>query len=146
MIILDDYFMNEALKLAQQAANEGEVPIGAVMVSGTQILAKTFNQVKKLKDATAHAEMLAITAGTESMGSKYLPDCTLYITLEPCPMCAAAIAWAQIGRIVFAAKDTKKGYSLFTPSLLHPRTEVTNGIMAEESTKLMKGFFLKLRE
>ena len=137
----DEKFMQEALREARAAAAAGEIPIGAVVVWKGRIIGRGHNQTERLKDTTAHAEMIAVTAATESMGGKYLSDCTLYVTVEPCPMCAGALAWAQIGRIVYGAPDQRRGYSLFTPSLLHPRTTVTGGILQEECTALMLEFF-----
>lgn len=137
--------MAEALKEAEKAALKGEIPIGAVVVSGGQIIARAHNLNEALNDPTAHAEMQAITMATERYGGKYLPDCTIYVTVEPCPMCAAALAWAQIGTIVYGADDPKRGYSLFSPSLLHPRTKVIKGIMAEECGKIVSDFFKTIR-
>ena len=142
---LDEKYMREALKEAQAAAAEDEIPIGAVVVSRGRIIGKGHNMVERLNDPTAHAEMIAITAATEALGGKYLTDCTLYVTVEPCPMCAAALAWSQISRIVYAAPDPKRGYSLFSPSLLHPKTEVCSGILAEECGNLVSDYFKKIR-
>lgn len=136
----DTFFMREALKLAQQALAEDEVPVGAIIVSGMQIIAKAHNLVERLNDPTAHAEMQAITAACNHFHAKYLTECTLYVTLEPCPMCAAASHWAQIGRIVYAASDPKMGYSRHK-HILHPRTEVTSGIEAEPAKTMLKQFF-----
>lgn len=140
-----EQYMKEALKEAQKAFDSGEIPIGAVIVSGGRIIARAHNLTERLNDPTAHAEMQAITMATEHMGGKYLTDCTIYVTVEPCPMCAAALAWAQMRNVVYGAKDPKRGYSLFSPSLLHPRTEVTSGTMEEECSTLMKEFFKTLR-
>ena len=137
--------MREALREAQAAGAEEEIPIGAVVVSGGRIIGKGHNMVERLNDPTAHAEMIAITAATEAVGGKYLTDCTLYVTVEPCPMCAAALAWSQISRIVYGAPDPKRGYSLFSPSLLHPKTEVTSGILADECSALVSDYLKKLR-
>ena len=137
----DEKFMQEALREARAAAAAGEIPIGAVVVWKDRVIGRGHNQTERLKDTTAHAEMIAVTAATEAMGGKYLGDCTLYVTVEPCPMCAGALAWAQVGRIVYGAPDQRRGYSLFTPSLLHPRTTVTGGILQEECTALMLEFF-----
>ena len=137
----DERFMREALREAQLAAGAGEVPIGAVVVWKGRIIGRGHNMTERLRDTTAHAEMLAITAATEAMGGKYLNDCTLYVTVEPCPMCAGALAWSQIGRIVYGAPDPRRGYSLFTPSLLHPRTEVASSVLSEECSSLMLQFF-----
>ena len=138
---IDEKYMLEALKEARAAFNEDEIPIGAVVVCKGRIIGKGHNMTETLHDPTAHAEMIAITAATEALGGKYLPDCTLYVTVEPCPMCASALSWAQAGRIVFGAADPKRGYSLFSPSLLHPRTEVRSGVLTEECSALMKDFF-----
>ena len=141
----DEKYMREALREAQAAGAEEEIPIGAVVVSGGRIIGKGHNMVERLNDPTAHAEMIAITAATEAVGGKYLTGCTLYVTVEPCPMCAAALAWSQISRIVYGAPDPKRGYSLFSPSLLHPKTEVTAGILADECSALVSDYFKKLR-
>ena len=133
--------MREALREAQYALAEGEIPIGAVVVCHGQIIGRGHNMTEKLHDTTAHAEMLAVTAATESLGGKYLTDCTLYVTVEPCPMCAGALNWAQVGRIVYGAIDPRRGFSLFTPSLLHPKTQVSSGVLAEECAALVQDFF-----
>lgn len=133
--------MREALAEAKAALAEEEIPIGAVVVCKGRIIGKGHNMVERLHDATAHAEMIAITAATEALGGKYLQDCTLYVTVEPCPMCAAALNWSQVSRIVYGAPDPRRGYSLFSPSLLHPRTEVTPGILAEECGALVSDYF-----
>lgn len=145
MAELDEKFMKEALREAREAESEDEIPIGAVIVFKGRVIAKGHNMTERLHDSTAHAEMIALTAATEAMGGKYLNDCTLYVTVEPCPMCAAASAWAQIGRIVYGASDPKRGYSRFSPSLLHPKTEVLSGIMAEECGSIVSEFFRKKR-
>ena len=137
----DEKFMREALREAHLAAEAGEIPIGAVMVWKGRIIGRGHNQTERLHDTTAHAEMLAITAASETMGGKYLTDCTLYVTVEPCPMCAGALAWSQVGRIVYGAPDQRRGFSLFSPSLLHPRTEKLGGILQEECVQLMLDFF-----
>ena len=137
----DQEYMQLALEQARRAESMGEVPIGAVIVSRGRILGRGHNMTERLTDTTAHAEMVSITAATEAIGGKYLTDCTLYVTVEPCPMCAGALNWAQIGRIVYGAIDPRRGFSLFTPSLLHPRTEVTAGVLADECTALMQDFF-----
>lgn len=142
---VDLKFMSEALREAREAEAEDEIPIGAVVVFGGRVISKGHNMTERLHDPTAHAEMIAITAATEAMGGKYLNDCTLYVTVEPCPMCAAASAWAQIGRIVYGAIDPKRGYSKFSPSLLHPKTEVEAGVMAEECGNLVSDFFKNKR-
>jgi tRNA(adenine34) deaminase len=137
----DEKFMREALREAKAAMDAGEIPIGAVVVWKGRIIGRGHNQTEKLHDTTAHAEMIAITAATEAMGGKYLNDCTLYVTVEPCPMCAGALNWAQMGRIVYGAPDPRRGYSLFSPSLLHPRTTASGGILLEECSQLMLSFF-----
>lgn len=138
-------FMNEAIKEALKAASEGEIPIGAVIVSGGVIIARAHNLVETLNDSTAHAEMQAITMATERYGGKYLSDCTIYVTVEPCPMCAAALAWSQIGTVVYGADDPKRGFSLFSPSLLHPKTKVVKGILAEKCGSILSDFFKTIR-
>ena len=143
---LDEKFMRDALMEAEAALAEGEVPVGAVIVSKGRIIAKGHNMTDRLHAPTAHAEMIAITAATEATGSRYLDECTLYVTLEPCPMCAAALNWAQAARIVYGASDPKRGYSLFSPSLLHPRTEVTAGVLAEECSSLVTDYFKSKRK
>lgn len=145
MAELDEKFMREALREAKAAEVEDEIPIGAVIVFAGRVIARGHNMTERLHDPTAHAEMIAITAATEAMGGKYLNDCTLYVTVEPCPMCAAASAWAQVGRIVYGASDPKRGYSLFTPSLLHPKTEVVSGVLAEECGGMVTEFFRNKR-
>lgn len=137
----DERFMQEALREARMAYEEDEIPIGAVVVCRGRIIAKGHNMVERLHDPSAHAEMIALTAATEALGGKYLQDCTLYVTVEPCPMCAAAHGWAQTSRIVYGAGDPKRGYSFFSPSLLHPKTEVRSGVLEEECAGLMKDFF-----
>lgn len=134
-----------ALAQASEAASEDEVPIGAVIVCRGRIIGKGHNMIERLKDPTAHAEMIALTSATQAMGGKYLNDCTLYVTVEPCPMCAAALCWTQIGRIVYGAADPKRGYSLFTPSLLHPKTEVTSGVLGDECSKIVTDYFKSKR-
>ena len=142
----DTQYMQDALREAAAAAAEDEVPVGAVIVCKGRVIAKGHNMTERLHDPTAHAEMIALTAATEAMGGKYLNDCTLYVTVEPCPMCAAALCWAQIGHIVFGASDPKRGYSLFSPSLLHPKTEVRSGVLEEEAAALMKDYFQSKRK
>lgn len=141
----DERMMREALKEAQLAAADGEIPIGAVVTWKGRIIGRGHNMTEKLHDTTAHAEMLAITAATEAIGGKYLTDCTLYVTVEPCPMCAGALAWSQISRIVYGAPDPRRGYSLFSPSLLHPRTVATGGVLQEDCSALMLEFFKSKR-
>jgi tRNA(adenine34) deaminase len=141
----DKKYMREALKEATVALKQGEVPIGGVVVCKGHIIARGHNLTELLRDPTAHAEMQLITMAAESIGGKYLTDCTLYVTVEPCPMCAAALAWAQLGRLVYGADDPKRGYSLFSPSLLHPKTEVTKGVLAGECGEFMTDFFKEKR-
>ena len=141
----DELYMREALKEAQTAALEGEVPIGGVVVCGGRVIARAHNFTERLTDPTAHAEMQLIGMATEYLGGKYLNDCTLYVTLEPCPMCAAALAWAQLGRLVYGAADPRRGYSLFSPPLLHPRTEVVSAVLSEECGSLVTDFFKSRR-
>ncbi len=142
----DDRYMREALKEAHKAFEEGEIPVGAVVVCGNRIIARAHNQTERLNDATAHAEMLAVTAAANYLGSKYLDECTLYVTLEPCPMCAGALHWSQLQRLVFSADDPQRGYQLIKSPLLHPRTEVTKGIHREDSKRMIEEFFRLLRE
>lgn len=141
----DIYYMKQALMEAEKASGRGEVPVGAVVVCRDRIIARTHNLTETLNDVTAHAEMQAITAAANSLGGKYLTDCTLYVTVEPCVMCAGAIAWAQTGRLVFGADDDKRGYQRYAPQALHPKTEVVKGVMAEECAQLMKDFFRRKR-
>lgn len=142
---IDLTYMKKAMEQAREAGDMGEVPIGAVVVCGGRIVGVGHNMTESLDDPTAHAEMIALTAACNTIGGKYLTDCTLYVTVEPCPMCAAALGWAQLGRLVFAADDPKRGYSRFTPSLLHPRTKVESGILAEECSALVRDFFASKR-
>lgn len=144
-ILNDDYYMRQALNEARQAFDKGEVPIGAVVVCKGRIIARGHNLTETLNDVTAHAEMQAITAAANVLGGKYLTDCILYVTIEPCPMCAGGLLWSQISKIVYGAKDEKKGYSVFSPSILHPKTEVVSGVMEEECASLMKEFFKQKR-
>lgn len=134
-----------ALIEAQKAFDEDEVPIGAIIVCKGRVIARAHNLTEMLNDVTAHAEMQAITAAAANIGGKYLTDCTLYVTVEPCPMCAGAIAWAQMGRLVYGAGDEKRGYLRYSPDVLHPKTEVTSGVCADEATALMKKFFANKR-
>ncbi len=145
MIEQDERFMREALREAREAEAEDEIPIGAVVVWRDRVIARGHNMTERLHDPTAHAEMIALTAATEAMGGKYLNECTLYVTIEPCPMCAAALCWAQTGRIVYGSPDPKRGYSLYSPSLLHPKTEVESGTLADECSSLMTEYFKKKR-
>jgi tRNA(adenine34) deaminase len=141
----DINYMKQALAEAKAAGADGEVPIGAVVVCGGKVIARGHNMTERLNDSTAHAEMIAITAATEALGGKYLQDCTLYVTVEPCPMCAAATCWAQLGRLVYGAPDPRRGYTLFSPSLLHPKTQVSSGVMLEECSALVTEFFKNKR-
>ncbi|HNX44237.1 MAG TPA: nucleoside deaminase [Bacteroidales bacterium] len=141
----DESFMREALKEAHKALEKDEVPIGAVIVCANRIIARGHNLTERLNDVTAHAEMQAFTAAANFLGGKYLEECTLYVTVEPCVMCAGASFWTQIGRIVYGAGDDKRGYSLVSSAILHPRTSVTQGVLAEECSALMKDFFRKKR-
>lgn len=142
----DESFMKEALKEAQKAYDADEVPIGAIIVCNNKIIARAHNYTERLNDVTAHAEMQAFTSAANHLGGKFLNECILYVTLEPCPMCAGASYWTQIKKIVFAARDEKRGYSIFSDKLLHPSTEITGGILEKESVKLLKDFFKKKRE
>lgn len=141
----DERYMQEALREARKAGEQGEIPIGAVVVCRGTIIARAHNLNEALSDPTAHAEMQAITMATHHLGGKYLTGCTLYVTVEPCPMCAAALAWSQISRVVYGASDPKRGYSLFTPPLMHPRTQVTAGVLGETCGQLVSDFFKKIR-
>ena len=141
----NEKYMREALREAGSAAAEDEVPIGAVIVCRGRIVGKGHNMTVRLSDPTAHAEMIAITAATEAMGGKYLNDCTLYVTVEPCPMCAGALAWSQIGKIVYGASDPKRGFSQFSPSLMHPKTQVVSGVLAQECGDIVTEFFKNKR-
>lgn len=141
----DNYFMKQALIEAKAAAEEGEVPVGAVIVCNNQIIARAHNQTERLNDVTAHAEMLAITAAANVLGAKYLTGCTLYVTVEPCIMCAGAIGWSQISNIIYGASDEKRGYSLYAPKAFHPKATVKSGVMEEECAAEMKAFFKKKR-
>ena len=141
----DNYYMGEALREARKAAEGDEIPVGAVVVSGDDIIGRAHNQTELLHDVTAHAEILAVSAATESLGAKYLTGCTLYVTLEPCVMCAGALGWAQVGRIVYGASDPKRGFERLGHSMLHPKTEVIAGVRAEECGELVKEFFRKKR-
>lgn len=145
----DEYYMRQALLEAAEAARHDEVPVGAIIVVGDRIIARTHNLTETLNDVTAHAEMMAITAAANALGGKYLPQCSLYVTVEPCPMCAGALGWSQIGRIVYGASDPKRGFSRFCNdgiSPLHPSTIVTKGVLADEAASLMSSFFKKKRK
>lgn len=141
----DEMYMKAALAEAHKALDKDEVPIGAVVVCRDQIIGRGHNLTETLHDVTAHAEMQAITAAEEYLNGKYLDTCTLYVTVEPCVMCAGAIAWSQIGRLVFGTKDEKRGYHKYAPQALHPKTEVVSGILADEASQMMKDFFKKKR-
>ena len=141
----DVFYIKQALQEAVRASERGEVPVGAVVVCRDRIIARSHNLTETLNDVTAHAEMQAITAAANALGGKYLTDCTLYVTVEPCVMCAGAIAWAQTGRLVFGAEDLKRGYQRYAPQALHPKTEVVKGVLAEDCAALMKDFFRKKR-
>lgn len=141
----DHHYMQQAYALAQRAYAEGEIPIGAIVVLNQHIVGRGYNQTERLQDPTAHAEMLAITAATETLGSKYLVDCTLYVTIEPCVMCAGASRWAQLRRIVFGAAEPKVGFSQHGMGLLHPKTVLEGGVMEEECRSLMQQFFAAKR-
>lgn len=144
----DAYFMNEALKQAETAFEKGEVPVGAVIVSNSKIIAKAHNQTETLTDSTAHAEILALTSAFDYFGAKYLPECTLYVTLEPCTMCAGALYWSQIGKLVIGAQDQKRGYLRLTKnndSIIHPKTKLVESVLSEQCGKIVTQFFKKLR-
>ena len=141
----DEHFMKEALKQAQMAYDEGEIPVGAVVVCQNKIIARAYNQTERLNDVTAHAEMLAITAAANFLGGKYLNECTLYVTLEPCAMCGGALMWSQLGKLVFALEDEKRGYRKINPAMIHPKTEVSMDLLKQESKQLLDDFFAKLR-
>jgi tRNA(adenine34) deaminase len=141
----DEYYMKKALNEAQNAFDEDEVPIGAIIVAKGKIIGKGYNQVEKLNDVTAHAEMLAITAGANYMGTKFLEEATMYVTIEPCLMCATAIKWARIGRLVIGAKEPKVGFSLYGENILHPKTEYSFGVLEKECSQLLTTFFRQKR-
>ncbi len=142
----DEYFMKEALKEARKAFDKDEVPVGAVVVCNNRIIARAYNSTETLNDVTAHAEMLAFTAAADYLGGKYLQDCTLYVTLEPCVMCAGASYWTQIGRIIYGTPDKKRGFQLTGKRILHPSTKVKGGVMEEECKKILQDFFQKKRD
>lgn len=142
---IHEKYMRMALAEAREAARQGEVPVGAVVVAGGRTIARAHNLTETLGDVTAHAEMQALTAAAAALGGKYLDKCTLYVTVEPCPMCAAALRWAQLGTLVYGARDTKRGYTTVTKELLHPKTAVVPGILEEECSRLVSGFFADLR-
>lgn len=141
VIRTDEHFMRLALEEARQASAEGEIPVGAVIVASGRVVARAHNMTETLNDVTAHAEMLVITAAENALGGKYLTGCTLYVTVEPCPMCAGAIGWAQVPRIVYGAQDVKRGYRKYAPAALHPRANAVGGILGEECRQLMSDFF-----
>jgi tRNA(adenine34) deaminase len=141
----DEYFMHRALQEAELAYQEGEIPVGAVVVSQNHIIVRAHNLTETLTDVTAHAEMQAITAAANLLGGKYLNECNLYVTIEPCVMCAGALGWSQIGRVVYGASDEKRGFRRFAPEALHPKTEVISGVLENECAALIKEFFLKKR-
>ncbi len=141
----DEHFMRQALKEAELAFEKGEIPVGAIVVTQNRIIARAHNLTEQLKDVTAHAEMLALTAAANYLDSKYLQQCTLYVTLEPCVMCAGALQWAQLERVVYGAPDDKRGFMRFGKTLLHPKTKIEYGILMEESRKLLKTFFAARR-
>jgi tRNA(adenine34) deaminase len=145
MFFTDEYFMQQALGEAETAFEQGEIPVGAVVVLNNKVIAKAHNLTQTLNDVTAHAEMQALTSAFHYLGAKYLTDSVLYVTLEPCVMCAGALYWAQIGKVVYGAADTKRGYSLINSFLLHPKTEVVKGVMKKECQTLLEMFFEKLR-
>ena len=142
---LDEKYMRMALQEAQQAADADEIPVGAVVVSNGRIIARAHNLTEMLCDVTAHAEMQAITSAANNLGDKYLNDCTLYVTLEPCVMCAGAIGWAQVSRLVYGASDPRRGYSQLAPDALHPKAQVSSGVLADECQALIQDFFRKKR-
>lgn len=142
----DEYFMTEALKEAGKALEKGEIPVGAVVVSQNKIIARAYNQCEQLNDSTAHAEMIAITSASHFLGSKYLKDCTLYVTLEPCVMCAGALHWAQLGRLVYGANDVQRGFSLVKHPILHPQTKILKEISMDKCAALLHLFFKRLRD
>ena len=142
----DEKYMRMALNEAQQALAKREVPIGAIVVAGDRVIGRGYNLVETLYDATAHAEMQAITAAMSTLGGKYLSDCTLYVTVEPCVMCGGALAWSQIGRVVYGAADPKRGCSTYSERIMHPKTEVVSGVLREECEALMSDFFASLRK
>lgn len=141
----DEAFMRKALEQAREAYDKDEVPVGAVVVCGDRIIARAHNLTELLNDVTAHAEMQAVTAAADALGGKYLDVCTLYVTVEPCTMCAGALGWAQLGRLVYGAPDPKRGFSTFAPQALHPKTEVLGGVLEEECGALMSEFFKRKR-
>jgi len=144
-VFTDTYFMKQAMLEAKKALLKGEVPVGAIVVCNNQIIAKAHNNTEQLSDVTAHAEIIALTAAATYLGSKYLTDCTMYITLEPCAMCAGALAWAQLDKLVYGTSDEKRGFMQFGKKILHPKTKVEYGFMAKECESILKSFFQKVR-
>ncbi len=144
-VFSDEHFMNEAFKLALQAKAEGEIPVGAVVVSNNRIIGKGYNQTERLNDVTAHAEILAITAAQNYLGAKYLKECRMYVTLEPCVMCAGALFWSQIDQVYYGAPDKIRGFTQINQKILHPKTKVRQGLLSEESSKLVSEFFREIR-
>ncbi|MCB9264579.1 MAG: nucleoside deaminase [Lewinellaceae bacterium] len=144
-VLTDEHFMRQALREAEAAFEQGEVPVGAVVACQNQVIARAHNQTEQLNDVTAHAEILALTAASNYLGSKYLQDCTLYVTLEPCVMCAGALRWAQLGRLVYGAPDDKQGFMQYGKAVLHPRTQVEYGVLQEECSSLLSRFFRQRR-
>lgn len=144
-VFSDEHFMKEALKEAQKAFEEDEVPVGAIVVCDNKIIARAHNMTERLNDVTAHAEMLAFTSATDFLGGKYLNECTLYVTLEPCVMCGGAAYWTQIKKVVYGASDEKRGFKQLEKPILHPKTEIKNGVLAKECSELVKSFFIKKR-
>ena len=142
---LDEYYMKRALEEAQIAFEEDEIPVGAVIALGNKIIARAHNQIERLNDPTAHAEMIAITAATGLLGAKYLVDCRLYVTVEPCVMCAGAIGWAQMAEVIYGANDEKRGFRRFAPAALHPKTTIRGGVMEAECAEMMRFFFQNKR-
>ena len=145
-VFSDEHYMRQALRQAELAFEEDEVPIGAIVVAHNRVIGKGYNQVEKLNDATAHAEMIAATAASQYLGHKYLDGCTLYVTIEPCAMCAGALRWLQFDRVVYGASEPKVGYTRYSEDIIHPKTEVLGGLMAEECAQIMKNFFKKKRD
>ncbi len=142
----DEHYMRLALKEAQEALQEGEIPVGCIVVCGDRIVGRGHNLTETLQDVTAHAEMQAITAAMQTLGGKYLTECTVYVTLEPCVMCAGALGWAQVSRLVYGADDEKRGYTRYAPNALHPKCEVTKGVLGDECGEMMREFFSKKRQ
>ena len=145
-LFTDEYFMNIALQQAQQALEQDEVPIGAIVVANNKVIGKGFNQTEMLHDVTAHAEMIAITAASNAVGSKYLSECTLYVSIEPCVMCAGALAWSRISKVVYGASEPKFGYSLTDEQIISSKTEIVQGVLQEEAASLMTEFFKSKRQ